>query len=233
MEIHHHHHHHHYDADGGSLKSIGKAFKHTFSKSNMEHAGIAAIPAATTSLGAMAGGPLGAAAGAATGYMIDKSIMGHGFGDGLRKGTKAHVAFHLKKLNAAKDKKKYEHSLKNYAKAMHHYENKPYLLLKHDKDHQKNLRQSRKHTKSITPIDFGVDPDEVAGNGLGDGFYHRSSNHYNDASYSNNMNAHMKTLHSASSPWLKHVKAFRDAHEGITYSQALKEAAKTYKKVSR
>ena len=231
MEIHHHHYHHH-ASSGGSLKSIGNAFKHTFSKSNMEHAGLAAIPAATTSLGAMAGGPLGAAAGAAGGYMIDKAIQGHGFGDGLRKGTKAHIKhFRLKRRDAmnAKDQKKIDQYQKKYDEAIHHYNTKPYLLLKHDKDHQKNLPQARKHTKSITPIDFGVDPDEVSG----DGFHHRSSKHYNNSSYSNNMNAHMKTLHAASSPWLAHVKSFRDAHEGITYSQAIKEDAITYKKISK
>jgi hypothetical protein len=271
MEIHHHHYHHH--ASGGSLKSIGNAFKHTFSKSNMEHAGLAAIPAATTSLGAMAGGPLGAAAGAAGGYMIDKAIQGHGFGDGLRKGTKAHIKhYRLKRRDAinAKDQKKIDHYQKKYDEAIHHYNTKPYLLLKHDKEHQKNLRQARKHTKKMTPIDFGVDPDEISGNGFrkgtpssthigdldyttkkgnldfhqgghdvkksyqpyesGDGFYHRSSKKYNDSSYSNKVDAHMKKLRSAASPWLDHVKQFRNAHPGITYSQALKEAAKTYKR---
>jgi hypothetical protein len=156
--------------------------------------------------------------------MIDKAIQGHGFGDGLRKGTKAHVDFHLKKLNAANDKKKYEHSLKNYAKAKHHYENNPYHLLANDKEHQKNLRAARKHTKKMAAS-------MMSGEGFGDGFYHRSSKKYNDSDYSSKVNAHMTKMRSAS-PWLAHVKAFYEKHKssGMTYSQALKEAAKSYKK---
>ena len=235
MEIHHHHYHHH-ASSGGSLKSIGNALKHTFSKSNMEHAGMAAIPAATTALGSMAAGPLGAAAGAASGYMIDKAIQGHGFGDGLRKGTLAHVKHHFRKKAAARssgDKKKYAYYDKKLAEAMHLHKNEPYHYLSKDKAHQKNLRAARKHTKTLSAMHKIANEADTTfgGQGFGDGFYHRSSKKYNDSEYSSKVNAHMKSMRAAS-PWLAHVKAVYEQHKGsgMTYSQALKEAAKTYKR---
>jgi hypothetical protein len=44
--------------EGGSLKSVGNAFKKAFSKCNMELAGLAALPAFTTAAGAAMVGQL-------------------------------------------------------------------------------------------------------------------------------------------------------------------------------
>ena len=221
MEVHHHHHHYHHDMEGGSLKSVGNAFKKAFSKSNMQHAGEAAIPAFTTALGGMAGGPLGAAAGAASGAMIDHAIEG----DGLRKGTKKHIHYHRSKKQIARiegDDKRYDYYKKKHAEAIEHYRTNPYHYLSKDKEHQKRLRKLRSAKKEIS--DFA---DEVSS---GEGFYHHSSNKYADSGYRAKVDTHMKRMHAAASPWISHVKAFRDAHPGITYSQALKEAAKSYRK---
>ena len=35
------------------------------------------------------------------------------------------------------------------------------------------------------------------------------------------------------SPWLAHVKAWRDAHPNATYAEALQKAASSYRKVSK
>jgi hypothetical protein len=229
MEVHHHHHHYHHEMEGGSLKSVGNAFKKAFSKSNMQHAGEAAIPAFTTALGGMAGGPLGAAAGAASGAMIDRAIDG----DGLRKGTKKHIHYHRSRRQQARvdgDDKKYQHYKKKHAEAVEHYRTNPYHYLSKDKEHQKHLRKKRAALKEISKFaddSFGVGPEDIAS---GNGFYHNSSKQYSDSGYKAKVDTHMKKMHAAASPWIQHVKAYREAHHGITYSQALKEAAKTYRK---
>ena len=164
MEVHHHHHHYHHDMEGGSLKSVGNAFKRAFSKSNMQHAGEAAIPAFTTALGGMAGGPLGAAAGAASGAMIDKAIQG----DGLRKGTKKHVDYYRVKRYEARvaepyAPKKHEHYRQKFKEAVHHYNTSPHHYLSKDKEHQKHLRKKRAALKEISKFadeNYGVGPDE-------------------------------------------------------------------------
>jgi hypothetical protein len=152
--------------------------------------------------------------------MADRAIEG----DGLRKGTKKHIHYHRSKKQLARiegDDKKYQHYKKKHAEAIEYYRTNPYHYLSKDKEHQKHLRKKRAALKEIS--DFA---DEASG----EGFYHHSSKQYADSGYREKVDSHMKKMHSAASPWISHVKAFRDAHPGITYSQALKEAAKTYRK---
>ena len=223
MEIHHHHHHYHHEMEGGSLKSVGNAFKKAFSKQNLIHAGEAAIPAVTTTLGGMAAGPVGAAAGAASGYLIDHAIQG----DGFRKGTKKHVNYYLKKRYDAKhadpyDERKHHHYRKKFQEAREHLMTNPYHYKSTDKEHQKALRAARKLKKTSNDI-FGDDPQDVAG----EGFAHHSSRRYANEDYRNKVDTHMSKMHKASSPWIAHVKAYASAH-GIKYGQALREAKASY-----
>jgi hypothetical protein len=67
----------------------------------MEHAGLAAIPALTTSVGGVMGGPLGAAGGAAVGYLADKGLQNaiHGSGFYHKKHAKYQDAAYKKKVH--------------------------------------------------------------------------------------------------------------------------------------
>ena len=80
-----------------TLKDIGRDLKHTFTAHNAENAAMTALPAFTTAAGAALGGPLGAAGGATAAYFADKGIQNAIHGDGIRKGTIAHVRYHKKK----------------------------------------------------------------------------------------------------------------------------------------
>ena len=225
----HHHHHYHHHMEGGklTLKDIGRDLKHTFTAHNAEQAGMAALPAFTTGVGGLVGGPPGAAAGAAAGYFADKGIQNAIHGDGIRKGTIAHVRYHKKKRYEARiadpyDEKRHQKYSKSHQAAIEHYNTSPYHYLSKDKDHQKNLREARKQVKKMkeqTSLEDGI---------AGEGFYHRGHRAYDDSEYSAKFNSHMSKLRKSSSPWIEHVKEYRSQHPGITYSQALKEAKTSY-----
>ena len=226
----HHHHHYHHHIEGGklTLKEIGRDLKHTFTAHNAENAAMAALPAFTTGVGGLVGGPLGAAAGATAGYFADKGIQNAIHGDGIRKGTIAHVRYHKKKRYEAKnadpyDEKKHQKYTKSHQAAIDHYNTNPYQYLTKDKEHQKNLREARKQVKKIKNS-FGVGPEDVAG----EGFYRKGHKQYDDSEYSAKFNTHMSKLRKSTSPWIEHVKEYRSQHPGISYSQALKEAKTSY-----
>ena len=96
--VHHHHHHHHFDGGKINLKGIGHDLKSAFSPQHLEHAAIAAIPAATGAVGTILAGPAGGVAGSMAGDLIQQQIP-HGCGFYHKKHPKYNDPAYKKKVH--------------------------------------------------------------------------------------------------------------------------------------